>query len=68
MKTFKMDLVADGNDPFTGKPFPVQKETLLIVADSLNDARKLVPVYMTLKIRGQSLRIFNNGTELFGNF
>lgn len=68
-QTYTIEVVAEAcADPFTGQALPEQRETLTIAAASLDEARKLAPVYMTIKVRGQLLRFFNNGVELLGNF
>lgn len=69
MTTYTLDLKCDADKcPFTGRSLPALSETLTIEAPDLDAARRLVPLRMTIRPRGQLLRVFHDGTELLGNF
>ena len=69
MNTYTIYLIAEADVcPFTKRPLPALAETLTIEAADLDTARRLVPVRMTIRPRGQLLQVFHNGVELLGNF
>ncbi len=69
MNTYTINLIAEASVcPFTKRQLPALAETLTIEAADLDSARRLVPVRMTIRPRGQLLRLFCDGVELFGNF
>lgn len=58
-QTYTISIIAEADaDPFTGYVLPTDRETLAIRAASLDGARKLAPVYMTIKARGRLVRFF----------
>ncbi len=69
MNTYTFNLTADADTcPITKRPMPALAETLTIEAADLDTARRLVPVRMTIRPRGQLLRVFHNCVEMLGNF
>jgi hypothetical protein len=69
MNAYTFNLTADADTcPITGAALPAKSETLTIEAADLESARRLVPVHMTMRLRGQLLHVYHNGVELFGNF
>ncbi len=57
-----------GINPVTGASMPESSELVTVEAGTLDEARRLVPVFMRTKAQGRLLQFFHNGTELLGNF
>lgn len=68
-QTYEIKIVAEaGTNPFTGASMPELSELFTVEAGTLEEARRLAPVYMHIKAYGRLVRFFHNGTELLGNF
>lgn len=68
-QTYEIKIVAEaGTNPVTGASMPEASELVTVAAETLDEARRLVPVYTKIKAFGRLVRYFHNGTELLGNF